>query len=143
MKMITIKKSRKAQISIEYLIIISFITFIIISILGIAFFYAENITDKIKMDQVQSYANKIISSSESVYYAGKPSKVLINVYLPQGVEGIQVLNKDILFNVTTNSGITVIAFSSKVPLTGTLSKGEGVKAVNIVAEEDRVTLSEI
>jgi len=140
--MIPLKKSMKAQISIEYLIIISFITFLIMSILAVAFFYAGNISDRIKMDQVQSYANKIISSSESVFYAGKPSKVLINAYLPIGVEGIEILNKDIVFNVTTNSGTTRIAFSSKVPLSGTLSNWEGVKAINITAGDDYVTINE-
>lgn len=133
---------KKGQISTEYLIVVGFVTFLIISVVGLAFFYSGSITDRIKLDQIQNFANKIISSAEQVFYAGEPSRVVINAYLPSGVEQIEIVNNDLVFNVSTSSGLTRIAFPGKVQIEGALSLDPGVKRINVVALSDRVQLIE-
>lgn len=137
------KSRKKAQVSTEYIIVVGFIIFLIISTLGVAFFYANKITDKIKMDQIENYANKLISSSERVLYAGKPSRTVVNAYLPAGVNGLDIIENSLVFNVSTSTGMTRIAFTSNVVIEGGLSKSEGVKRISIVAEEDKAVLNEI
>lgn len=137
------KSRKKAQVSTEYIIVVGFIIFLIISTLGVAFFYANKITDKIKMDQIENYANKLISSSERVLYAGKPSRTVVNAYLPAGVNGLDIIENSLVFNVSTSTGMTRIAFTSNVVIEGSLSKSEGVKRISIVAEEDKAVLNEI
>ena len=133
--------SKKSQISIEYLIIIGFVTFVIIGILGVAFFYSGTITDRIKMNQIDGFAEKIISSSESVFYSGSPSKLTISAYLPEGVEEIEVQPESILFTVQTNSGINKISFSSKVPLAGNIPNSPGVKRIKLEATVSALVIS--
>lgn len=132
----------KGQVSVEYLIMVSFITFLIISILGVAFFYVGGVSDKIKFDQVQNFASKIISSSEKTFYSGEPSKVVINAYLPAGVESAGIINNSLVFNVSSSSGLTIISFKSNVPIQGSLSSGQGLKRITIEAKTDRVELAE-
>jgi hypothetical protein len=134
---------KKAQIGIEYIILISFLAFALIVILGIALFYSGNIKDRMKMNQISSFSGKIISNSEEVFYAGSPSKSTISAYLPEGVKEIKIYDKNIFFSIQTNSGINNISFSSKVNLSGTLSASMGVKNIQILAEQDKVIISQV
>ena len=140
----TIKKSnRKAQVSFEYLIIMGFVTFIIITILGIALFYGNSIKDRIRITQVNNFANKIISTSESVFYAGEPSKATINTYLPENIEEVLIDETDnaLVISVRTSSGVTRTAFQSNVPITGILTTSAGLKKIEIKAEDQKVNIN--
>ena len=133
---------RRGQVSTEYLIIVGFVVFLVISILGLGLFYSNSISDRIKLDQAGNYAKKIISTAESVFFQGEPSRVTINAYLPSGVQEIKVEGKSIGFNISTSSGGEVLSYESKVPLEGDLTKTEGVKKIQIIALEDKVKLIE-
>jgi hypothetical protein len=132
---------KKGQISIEYLILVGFITFAIIGILATSVFYSSAIRDRIKFNQLNAFAEKIIRSSEGVFYAGEPSKITITAYLPNGITGIEVLEKDIIFDISTESGDTKIAYSANVVMEGEINPSEGVKRISIFAGVDRVYLN--
>lgn len=135
-------KAKKGQISAEYLIVVGFITFLVLTILAAGLFYSSQISDRIKLNQMNNFANKVISSSESIFFAGEPSKATINAYLPSGVEALDIYDKEIVFNISTSSGITVISYPSNVPLSGLLSNSEGVKVIHITALSDKAVISE-
>jgi len=138
----------KSQISFEYLIIMGFITFVIIGILGIAIFYSGSIRDKIKVTQMANCANKIISTAESVFYAGKPSRATINCYLPEGIQSIEIdtdiitHKSDLIFTLQTSTGKTVTDFTSNVELAGNIQATPGLKKIKLDAEEDNVKISQ-
>ncbi len=134
---------KKAQVSTEYLIVVGFVTFLIISVLGLSLFYSSQIKDKIKFNQLENFANKLISSAEQVFYSGEPSKTTITAYLPSGVESLTILPNEIVFNVTSSGGLSVTAFQSDVLLSGSISNSEGVKRISILAESNRVVLQEV
>ena len=132
----------KAQSSVEYMILIGFVTFGIISILIIAFFYAAIVRDEIRHNQIDIFAKKIISESESVFYSGAPSKRTINAYLPDGVSSIQILSQSIIINYSTKSTVeNVREFVSNVNITGTITTSQGVKRLEIIAGDDKTTIS--
>ena len=133
---------KKGQISIEYLIVVGFITALVIGMVGIAFIYTGGIEDEIKFNQLESFAKKLVSSAESVFYAGEPSKVEINAYLPRGVDGISIDNREIIFNITTSSGLNSIGYSSNVNVTGSISPSEGTKRIQIIAQSDKVLITQ-
>ena len=133
---------KKGQIGTEYLILVGFIVFVLVTVLGLAVYYSSNVSDQIKFDQLQNFAIKIVSSAEQVFYAGEPSKVVINAYLPEGVESLEILSNDIVFNVSTSSGVSVVAFKSDVPLSGSLTATAGVKRISISATSSGVVISE-
>ncbi len=141
-------EQKKAQISFEYLIIMGFLTFVIIGVLGIAFFYGNSIKDRIKITQMNNFANKIISTSESVFYAGHPSKATITAYLPENVNEI-IIDTDasgesyLFISIQISSGTTKTAFSSNVPISGDLTASQGLKKIEIKAGVDEVTINQI
>lgn len=139
-------KRNKAQVSIEYLIIVGFVTFVVMAIIGIALFYSGTIKDKIKENQVGNYANKIIATAESVYYAGEPSKATISGYLPESVKDIRIEENSLVITFSTSSGKNIIAYSSDVPIiessTAELSPSKGLKKIVVVAEENQVVISQ-
>lgn len=135
-KMIT----KRGQISTEYLIVISFVVFLVLTTLGIAFFYSAEIRDAIKFNQIESFSQKIISLSESIYYSGEPSKTVATAYLPEGVNSIDISGKSITFTVSSSSGLNVLTFASNVELTGNISSSAGTKQIQIDAHPDYVSI---
>ena len=140
-------KKGKAQISIEYLILMGFITFIIIGILGIAFFYGGGIKDKIKLTQMNNFANKVISTAESVFYAGEPSKATITAYLPENIKAIEISEDSgeyfLVISMRLDSGLKKQAFQSSVPLSSAsaITITKGLKKLEIVADATQVRIN--
>jgi hypothetical protein len=134
--------SKRSQISMEYIVILGFVMFALVGVLGLAFFYSGTIKDSIRLNQVSNFANKITSTSESVFYYGNPSKATISVYLPDGVENIEISGNDLIISTQTSSGLEKRAFSSNVPLElGSISLSFGIKKLEIKAEADKVTIN--
>lgn len=106
----------RAQISFEYMIVMGFITFILVGVMATAFFYGSSIQDKIRITQITNYGNKIVSSADSVFYAGEPSKSTISVYLPESVKEINVYDNSIYISFQTSTGLNKLSFVSEVPL---------------------------
>jgi Flp pilus assembly pilin Flp len=131
---------KRGQISTEYLVIVGFITFAVITALGIALFYVTEIKDVIKVNQVENFANKLISSSESIFFSGEPSQIEMIGYLPQGVTSITLNSKELIFQVETSSGTNIRAFPSRVTISGTISTDAGVKKLNLLAQDTQVII---
>ena len=131
---------KNAQIGMEYLMIIGFLTFILIGTLGIAMYHNNTIRDMISSRQVESMSTKIISSAESVFYAGEPSKVTIVSYIPNGISEINITDNTIFVTFQSSSGTNKVSFKSNVPITGTLSTISGLRNIIIEATSSSVTI---
>jgi len=134
---------KRGQVAFEYLVIMGFVTFVIVGILGVAFIYGNTIRDSIKVNQIENCANKLISTSESVFYAGYPSKTVTSCYLPDNIISVEILSEEIIFNYQTSTGITKRSFESNVQLSGTLSLNSGINKILIHAEELNAVLSRV
>lgn len=132
---------KRGQISSEYLILISFILFLVLSTLGIAMFYSTQIKDSIKFSQVESFAKKIVSQSERVFYAGEPARTTLTAYLPDGVTAIDINGYELILYVSSAGGQSVISYGSNVNLTGDISVNSGVKRIAINATSTNVVIS--
>ena len=144
-------KSQKSQISFEYLIIMGFVTFVIIGILAVALFYSGSIKDRIKITQMANCANKIISSAESVFYAGNPSKATITCYLPEGIQKPIIIDegdgKELIFTLQTSTGKSTTSFASNVKLVNVSSMDElaatpGSKRIILKAKDEWVEIGQ-
>lgn len=134
---------KRGQISLEYIIVVGFVMFAVIILLGISFFYAASVQDQIKLNQLSTFAEKIIHSAESIYYAGEPSKVTITAFLPKGMQNFDVNSNSLVFTIATSSGQTIIAYESAVPISDfSLTLNEGVKRITITAGDDIVNVAE-
>ncbi len=133
----------RGQISLEYLMVVGFVVFIVILLLGLAIFYTATAQDSIAISQLNNFANKILSSAETVYFSGEPSKLTITAYLPEGIQNFEILDNSLVFNISTSSGDTITAFQSTVPLdpTSIFSFTGGVKRLEIVATSSNVKIT--
>ena len=131
---------KRGQISIEYLIVVGFVTFIVIAVLGVSYFYASSIRDQIKSSQISSFAEKIIVEAEKVYYASEPSKSTISVYLPAGINSITIEEQNMIISYQSSSGTTISAFKSNVPIEITTTITEGPKRLSITAQSSVVSI---
>jgi Flp pilus assembly pilin Flp len=134
--------AKKSQVSVEYLVIIGFVSFIIIGILGVSLIYQTELQDVIKFSQLEKFSTKLTSAAEEVFYAGAPSKITLNGYMPKGIQSVDIIGNDIVYNVSTRSGIAIIAYSSDVRLQGSLSTTPGIKRITLTAQSDRVFITE-
>ncbi|MFH1585156.1 MAG: hypothetical protein ABIB79_00125 [archaeon] len=143
-----LNKKKKGQVGIEYLIVVSFVTFAIVSTVILSFFYSAQIQDRIKLNQVENFAVQLTNSAESVFFAGEPSKTTVSLYLPEGVASIQVKCEGggdpfclvgesyfLMITVGTSSGEDVRAYESRVPINGTISPNPGTKKLILEAKE--------
>jgi len=132
---------KKAQVSIEYLVIVGFITFLIIGVFAIALVYSGSVKDRIRVNQMIDSAQKIISTAEFVFYSGAPSKATLTVYFPDGIESVEIIGDSLVFIAHTSSGTTQMVFESKVPISGNLSYSKGLRKIEVLAQEGGVVLS--
>ena len=132
---------KKAQIGMEYLMIMGFLTFILITTLGIAMYHNNSIRDMIASRQVETMSTKIISAAESVFYAGEPSKVTIVSYIPNGISEITIADNTLFVTFQSSSGTNKVSFPSNVPITGTLSTVSGLRNIIIEAGSGSVTIT--
>jgi len=131
---------KNGQASVEYMIIVGFVTFAVVTILALSFFYVGLTRDRIRLNQVESFAAQFINSAESVFFLGEPSQTVASLYLPEGVESIQIdsVTNSLIVTTRTSTGINKRSFSSRVPIQGSVSATEGVKKLSFKAKADYV-----
>ena len=132
---------KKAQISIEYMSIVGITTIIVIFLLWVSIYYSNEVEDTIKLNQLDSIGKDIVDNAESVYYFGQPSKVTLNVLIPDGVTQINLTSDELLFKVRTKSGITDMFYPSSVALQGYISSSYGYHDIVIEAKEGYVWIN--
>ncbi|MFH1307521.1 MAG: hypothetical protein ABIH72_01585 [archaeon] len=134
---------KRSQSSVEYLIVIGFVTFAVMSILVVAFYYSGVARDRIRVNQLEIFSQKIINSAEAVFFAGEPSKSTFSIYVPEGVYSISIPENDyyLVVSMSTSSGQIVRAFDSKVPINGTISASNGIKTIVMEAHENYVQIN--
>jgi hypothetical protein len=132
---------KRGQVGIEYMVIVGFITFAIMAILALAVYYSEETKDRIRLNQVENFAVRIINNAESVFFSGEPSKLTLKPYLPEGVKNIQIIEDSLVFTIKTSSGDNVVSYKSKVPIQGTISSGEGIKKIILEAQDNYLQIT--
>lgn len=132
----------KGQVSVEYLMIIGFVTVISVPFLLIYYDYISKSQDEINTQQINNIANKVVDVAESVYFLGEPSQTTIRVFVPSNVKDASILNeKEVQYRVSTTAGLTEIVQVSSVNLTGSLPITEGIHVITVKAEGSKVSIS--
>src|SRR3989338_5272195 len=113
---------RSSQSSLEYLLVVA-ITFVIILPATYLFYsYSKESSYEITDAQITKIGRTIVDSAESIFYSGQGSKTVLELNIPDNVDSAQIVDgREIVFNVTTNFGISEIVFFSSVNLTTTSS----------------------
>ena len=131
----------KSQVSVEYMFIMGFATLMIIPLLLIYYTYSAETTDSVATSQALQIARKIVDSSESVYYLGKPSQTTLKVNFPDKIYSTNLSSKEVVFKIKTKNGITDIVQVSSVNMSGSLPTTQGIHIITVKAEDGYVQIT--
>ena len=131
----------KSQVSVEYMFIMGFATIIIIPLLVIYYTYSADTNDAVASNQALQIARGIVDSSESVYYLGKPSQTTLKLNFPDNIKSINLSNREVVFKMKSQQGITEIVQVSSVNMSGTLPVTSGIHVVTIKAQNGYVEIT--
>jgi uncharacterized protein (UPF0333 family) len=77
---------KRAQVSLEYTLVIGMIILTLTIAVAVAFYYASSAKGQIRMNQVDKIGKKVSETSDSIYYLGVPSKATIELIMPDQVK---------------------------------------------------------
>jgi len=133
---------KRSQISVEYMMIIGFVTLITVPLILIYHSFMQDSRDDINSVQVQQIAQKIVDAAESVYYLGEPSQTTLSVNIPDSIILVNLTaGYEIVFKIKTSSGAADIVQSSSVNITGSLPINKSAYAIILTAKSDHVKVS--
>lgn len=131
----------KAQVSVEYMLIMGFITLMTIPLLIIYYTYTSSSSDSVATSQAMQIARKIVDSSESVYYLGKPSQTTLKLSFPSNIQSTSLSNKEVVFKIKIQNGIADIVQISAVNMSGNLPTSPGIHVITVKAEDGYVQIT--
>ena len=135
------KVNRKAQIGMEYMTLVVFITAIIIPLILLYHSQYEGTNEQIRGNQADQIARKVLDAAESVYYLGEPSKTTIKVYVPQMIKNITISNQEIVFRMGTRLGIDEVVRYSPVEINGSITASHGIKYITVESKGSYVQIT--
>ena len=133
---------KKAQISMEYVVIVGFVAVIVIPMLIVFYTYADRTEDEIVSNQVMKIGYSISDSAESMYYLGEPSRTKLKAYFPQNIRNITIGNNELVFYVNTKEGIDQVVIYTPVPIQGSLDHHQGYHTIQIRSRGTYVEITE-
>ncbi len=122
---------KRGQAAIEYMAVIGFVSFAVVLLVTVSYFYQRDVTNQVTLNQVDHLAKEIIDAAESVYFLGEPSKTTIKANIPDKVESITISNKSLTFRIKIGQGPTDISYMSSVNLTGSIDTFEGRHTITL------------
>lgn len=131
----------KSQVSVEYLIIISVAIMILIPIILYANELLLGYKDDTKISLARNAVEKIGENVDWVYSQGAPAKRSLEVYIPEGIEQINLENKTILFKIKTRAGTSDIFYTTVANLSGSIPMQSSYYKLSLTAHQNFVNIS--
>jgi hypothetical protein len=133
---------KKAQVSMEYLIIFTIAFTMTLPLIVIYAKQTENVQADITNAQIYKVANKISDYANEVYFTGKPSQRTVIITFPQGINSVTLNGSLILFNVTTTDLNYILIKETSANLTGEIKSFPGEHVLVFRAEQYYVNITE-
>ncbi|MCL5442584.1 MAG: hypothetical protein M1603_02785 [Candidatus Marsarchaeota archaeon] len=133
----------KSQSSLELLITLSFGLIILLPIVVLAFIQISASTSTLSTTEAQQVASKLASVASVVGSQGSPAKEVVSIQIPPDVQAIMVgtpsggVGHEIIFNVSTNAGVSFITAYTSVNVSGNLANIEATATylINVSAQD--------
>lgn len=141
--------NRKAQISVEYLLIMTMALAIIVPGSLLFYRYSEDSNEKLVAGQINQIGKKIVNNAEEMNTIGKNSWITLDISFPKSTRNVYVSGNSALVIVyQTSIGLTEAVFFSDVSLNGTYSGNisqdfhSGFMKVKIESKGEYVSIQE-
>jgi uncharacterized protein (UPF0333 family) len=126
-----IKEQGRAQISMEFLMVVGFAFLMTVPLVIIFYQQSQNLTTEVSASQVDKIASEIRDAADEVYYLGTPSKKTITVFMPETIKSIIIDNTTkIIFWVDSPNGDYEVVKWTVANLTGSLMNYSGIHHIS-------------
>jgi len=133
---------KDAQVSVEYMVIIGFVTVITIPLIIIYYTFTQQSNEEITSSQISQIAKKIVDAAESVYYIGEPSQTALRINMPDNVILANLSSgKEIVFKIRSGTGEADIVQTALINISGELPTNKGTYIITVKAMSDYVNAS--
>lgn len=132
---------KRGQLSMEYMLIMSFALLMTIPLLIIFFEQSSSAKDQINSGRAAQIGREIVDNAERVYYLGEPTTTTLKVNMPENINQIMITSRELTLRIETGSGLTDVTIESAVNLTGSLLAAEGIQNIKIQSAGESVVLS--
>lgn len=121
----------KAQSSFEYLMVLGIALGILVPVSYLFYNHMASSSSDMIYPQVSEIGMSIVQNSESIFFSGEGSKVVLDLQMPSNIETAYILfNRELVFNVSTHIGVNEMVFFSNVNITSSSCSNE-VCLINI------------
>lgn len=112
----------KAQSALEYLLVVALTFAIIVPTTYLFYNYSKESSQEITDAQITKLGKSIVDAAETIFYSGEGSKTTLELNVPENIDSAIIIDgRELVFNITTNFGISEIVFFSSVNITTTSS----------------------
>jgi uncharacterized protein (UPF0333 family) len=133
---------KKAQISLEFLIVVGFAFLMTIPMFIIFYQQSESINNDVTASQVDKVASEIRDAVDEVFYLGTPSKKSLTVYIPDRVQDITITGNTITFTVDSAGGDYQVVKWAATNISGAIGTGVGIHRITTEAFDDYVSITD-
>ena len=131
----------KAQVSVEYLIIVSFAIMVLIPYILYLNDLSQSYSESNKLTVAKNSVDKLGQTVDWVFSQGEGAKTRIDVLVPEGVESIEFIGRTISWKVRTSAGVSDVYYIAVANVTGSMSTSPGYRNVLVQAFRDGVNVS--
>jgi len=131
----------KAQSASEFLIIVSVALTILIPLILLVNQSLMGYKDDTKISLAKEAVKKLGNNADWVFSQGPPAKVTVEVYIPDDVESVSLINNEILYKVRTSAGISDVYYDTVPELGGALPEKSGYYFVSLTSFSNYVNIS--
>ncbi|MFH1591716.1 MAG: hypothetical protein ABIC95_07385 [archaeon] len=133
----------KAQVSMEYMVVIGFSLMLLIPILIAFYMQTNDLADSVNMNIARDATQEIIEHAELVYYLGSPSMIELQIRVPEKINNISLIGRQVTFEVDTQAGLTDVFSIGTVNLTGDILPHSGKRTLRLQATGNTVNITEV
>lgn len=108
----------RAQSSLEYLLVVALTFAIMVPTTYLFYNYSKESSQQMTDAQITRLGRSIVDSAATMYYSGVGSKTTLELNVPDNIASAVIIDgKELVFNMTTSSGVSEIVFFSSVNIT--------------------------
>ena len=131
----------KAQVAIEYMVIISVAFIILIPLIIYGNDLLRIYNDDARISITRNTVDKLGKGIDWVYSQGKPAKLSSRIFIPEGITNVSIENKTIILKIKTSGGISDIYYTTVASLNGSLPINNGYYTVSLISYGNYVNIS--
>jgi len=141
------KRTKRGQSSVEFLLIVSLALFLLIPALALFTDFIQKTSGDLVVSHVEEIGNTMVANVQTVYFYGPGAMIVLDVNMPENVVNMTIENDNFLIITVEIEGRTSdFLFYSDAPMQANISStyySPGLKHMKIEAIEGGVLLERV